>query len=400
MIVLLALSGFFSSSETAFFSLNPLHLRRMEEKHPAGGKRVSRILERPTRLLATVLVGNTIVNVCASSLAFDIAETWMPSRGEIVAVPVMTLLLLIFGEIGPKRIAMLRSEQMALFYARVLPVMITTLSPLRFLVEGITHRMEPWLKRRSHALTEEEFASAIDLGSESGVLDQEEGIMVKAILRLEDLQASDVMTPRVDIKCIDLEENPLPGPDILQSMRRRKVALYRKSMDNLVGFLDVQQYLLKNATSLEDAVIEPLRVPETAQLDCILEDFRLKKSQVAAVIDEYGGIAGMITRGDILKEIVGGIDDEYQQHRELLEKLGKTRWLADGSINIEELRERTGIALASDGFDRLAGWIASELQRIPRAGDEVEAHGCRATVRHVERNRATLVVVERIETSI
>jgi putative hemolysin len=358
--------------------------------------RVSGVLSRPTRLLSTILVGNTIVNVCAASLGFNLAERMVPTHGEAVSIPVMTLLLLIFGEVGPKRIAVFWPERVAAFYAPVLPGVIGLLRPLCLMVEGVTHRLAPFFQARGRTLTEAELESVVDLSGEEGIIDAEESAMVKSIIGLEDLKASDVMTPRVDIVGIDLNEATATYLDTVRRAHVRFLPLYRDQLDHIEGILDVRQYLLDPDHILGRARINPYYVPESCPLDKLLTQFQETRNRVAVVVDEYGGTAGIVTRGDILEEITGEIDSERDQHVPMLEEKGLGQWLADGNISLEALNEKAGLALAAEGVNRLAGWVAAQAERLPRPGETVEAQGCRATVLHMRRNRITLVQLARV----
>ncbi len=199
LVVLMACSGFFSSSESALFSLNPLQLRRISQKRPGAGARVHALLALPTRLLSTILIGNTIVNVAMATVAFSLAEHFFPSRGESISLPALTLLILIFGEAGPKRVGLLLPEQLAVLYAPVLRVLEWAAAPIRNLLERITHAFGPVFRPRGKTLSEEEFEGVLEISGEEGILNADELAMIKAITHLEDLRASDVMTPRVDL---------------------------------------------------------------------------------------------------------------------------------------------------------------------------------------------------------
>lgn len=397
LVLLLALSAFFSSSETALFSLDPLQRRRIEADDAHAAARINRLLASPTRLLSTILIGNTLVNVTASSLGFALAERFAPSKGEAIAVPVMTLLLLIFGEVGPKRIAMFWPAKVSRLYAGILPVAEMIFLPVHLVVDGITRRFEHLFLRRGGTLTEEELESVVDLSHEEGIIAADESAMVKAILGLEDLKASDVMAARVDIVGIDLNDPPEDCVVLAQSTGVRFLPLYTDDLDHIQAMLDVARYLLDPDHVLARASDEPFYLPETATLDMVLAQLQQHGRRVAVVVDEYGGTAGIMTRGDILEEITGEIDDEFDRHKPVLGQLGPGRWLVDANISLEELNERTALDLEAEGVDRLAGWVVAQAERLPVPGEQVEAQGCRAVVREMRRNRIRLVQLERLE---
>jgi CBS domain containing-hemolysin-like protein len=397
ILALLVCSAFFSSAEVAFFSLNEIQLHQVEEKHGAAGKRVRSILERPTRLLSTILIGNTLVNVCASVICFALLKNASEAYAEPLSITIMTLLLLVFGEVGPKRVAMLMPERMTLLYAPVLQGLIPIVMPVRFLMERITQRFRHRFHRRGRTLTEEEFEGVLDLSSEEGVLDEDERAMVKAIIRLEDLKASDVMTPRVDIIGLDLDDLPEDPVDYVCNARVRRLLLYHDQLDHVEGFLDVKTFLLEPDHDIQKAWISPLYVPETAPLDQLLRQLQREKRRAAVVVDEYGGTAGIITRGDILEEIVGEINDVYAEHKLEIEKLGNNRWLIDGELSLEDLNEKLDLDLGDEGEDRISGWVMRIAEHLPRPGETVEADGCRVTVQRVRKHRIELVLLEKLQ---
>ena len=395
-MVLFACSAFFSSSETALFSLDPLKLYRIRKARPRRAALIEKLMTRPEALLSTILIGNTLVNVVAASLGFAIAETLFPSHGEAVAIPAVTVCLLILGEVAPKRLAMSHAGRLAALYAPILKPLMRLLTPLRILLEkaaGLFHREPP---RVQDTLTEDEFRTVVEVGEEEGVLDEEERTMVDGIIRLEETQASDVMTPRVDLIGIDLDDPPEDQQRTAESVRFRYLPVYRETLDHPEGFLDVPRFLLSGEQCPADAMIPPFAVPETAPLDTLLTTFQKENRRVAYVVDEYGGTAGLITRGDILEEIVADVDNEYAEAKLTMQEVGQNRWLLDGSVSLEDINYELDTGLEAEGADRIAGWVSAQAERIPRMGETFEAQGVRATVQRVRRHRITLVLLERL----
>jgi len=395
--VLLVCSAFFSSSETALFSLNPIHIHRIGRRHVAAAARLRDLLARPSSLLSTILIGNTIVNVAASSLGYVVAETLLPSRGEMVAIPAMTVLLLIFGEVAPKRLAMIRSEQLAVVYAPILAVLIRLVTPLRWMLEQVSALFHKQLQEEGSSLTEDEFRTVVEVGEEEGVLDEEERTMVDGIIRLEETQAKDVMTPRVDLVGIDLEDPVEEQEDVVRGVRYRYVPVYRDSLDHAEGFLDVPRFILAENPSLSECIIPPFFVPETVPLDTLLATFQREGRRVAFVADEYGGTAGLVTRGDILEEIADDAINEYGQEKPEIQHVDEDRWIVDGGASLEDINYELDRELEAEGADRIAGWVSAHLERMPRSGDTVEKQGCRATVLNVRKRRVLSVELVRVE---
>ena len=397
LLALLLLSGFFSSSEVALFSLNPLHIRRIGKSHPAEADRIRRLVNEPNSFLSTILIGNTLVNVVISVLGFALFTRLFPRHGEWLAMAAMTLLLLLFGEVMPKRAAFRWPVQIARWYAPPLVLLIGALTPLRLGLEWITDRFHGAFQPRGRTLSEDEFESVVAWSEEEGVLHEEERDMLLSILRLEDLQARDVMTPRVDLIGAELNSDTLRLEQIARAAKVRYLVLYREHLDQMAGFLDIRGFLLDPAHRLQPAWSPPIYVPESAPLDRLLEQFLRERRRVAIVVDEYGGTAGLITRGDILEEITGDLDDEQAAHKRLFEPVGPNRWLLDGQISLEEINQKLDAELEADGVDRLAGWIAARLERLPRAGDRVRHQGVEAVVQQMRHHRVTQVLLEQIE---
>ena len=395
-VALMCCSAFFSSTESAYFSLNPLHVRRIGQRRPAAGARIHDILAAPTRLLSTILIGNTIVNVAIAAIGFSIAERLVPGRGESISIPVVTALLILFGEVSPKRIGLLFSEQLAVLYAPVLPWLIRAATPLRALLERITRTFEPVFRPRGKTLSEEEFETVLEISGEEGILNADELAMITAIIRLEDLKVRNVMTPRVDLVGLDLGDDPAGYLARARGSKRNYLLMYRDRIDNVEGFLDVRKFLLDPQHALEAARVPPFYVPENTPVSQVLTQFLREHRRIAVVVDEYGGTAGVITRGDMLEEITGEIYSELNKPRPLFQAAGPHRWLVDANISLEEVNRRLRVRLEAEGADRIAGWIATHAGHVPQQDDVVETQGVRVTVLQTLKQRVTLVQIEKI----
>jgi putative hemolysin len=394
LIVLLCTSAFFSSAETVFFSLNTIEVTRITKRRPRIGQRLKTLLETPTQLLSTIIIANTLVNVVAAGLGFMVAEAIFPGYGEMVSIIVMTLLLLILGEIAPKRIAIDHAARMAEYYIPILTFLMRALAPVRAALNALTSMFRGAFTRRKPGLSENEFLTGIEVGEEEGVLDQEERTMVNGIVRLEQIQTSDVMTPRVDVIGLDLDDTPEKHREVAKHVTYRYLPVYRESLDNPTGVLDVPRFLLSDDDDIEKHVQPVTFVPETAPLDSLLATMQRERQRIAIVVDEYGGTAGFITRGDILEEIVEDVDDEHGESKLTIHPLREGAWLVSGDTSLEDIAYEIKLDLVAEGVDRIAGWVTAQLERIPRVGDTVEAQGCRATVQRLRRHRVVLVLLE------
>jgi putative hemolysin len=396
LLFLLLSSAFFSSAETALFSLNPIQIRRIGKRHADAAAGIERMLRKPMPLLSTILIGNTLVNIAAVAVGYALARRVLPGRPEALSVPVMTFLLVIFGEVSPKRLAMRHAEYLAIQYSGIFRILIPAFTPFRFLLEKTAGLFQKNLRGADRRLTEEEILTVVEVGEEEGVLDKDERNMVDGIIGLEDIEARDVMTPRVDLEGIDLEDAPEESARIAALAHYHYLPLYRGTLDHIEGFLDVRGYLLADRKDLRPHTLPARFVPETVPLDTLLRQFQKDKQRVAVVADEFGGTAGLITRGDILEEIVPDVGSEFGEEKPDIRPLGADRWLVDGKTSLEEINYELDMHLEDDGADRIAGWVAAQAERIPRAGETVVAQGCRATVQRVRKQRVTQVLLEKL----
>ena len=397
LVLFCCASAFFASAETALFSLNPIQIHRIRRGRPKAARQIEEILAAPTTLLSTILIGNTIVNVAAADLGFVIAEHLLPRHGAYIAIPAMTLLLLVFGEVAPKRLAVRQPERIATLYVRVLGVIIALFTPARLALERITRSFEKSFVPRERPMSGEELRTVVDVGHQEGTLNREERAMMTGIIKLETMQASEVMTPRVDLIGIDLNSEPAGYAETARKSGFHLLPVYRGTMDQIEGFLDVPRFLLSAGRDLSEFMLHHVFVPETAPLDTLLTLFQQQNLRVAVVIDEYGGTAGLITRGDILEEIVEDVDLGRDRGKLRIESAGPNRWLVDAGLSLEAVNDELDTNLKAEGADRIAGWIIEQAVHVPKVGEVVQAQGCRATVVNVMRRRIRTVMLEKVE---
>jgi len=392
LIGLFCCSAFFSMLETSLFSLDTLHLGRIRRSHPKAARRIEDALATPTRLLSTILIGNTVVNVIISVIGYSVISRIHPAYAEIISVPVMLALLLLLGEVTPKKVAIRMPERFAVLFSPVLWIPITLISPLRVLFEAATSIFKKLVRSRRKPLTGDEFLTALVVGEEEGILDRDERSMVNGIVRLRSRQVSDIMTPRVDMVGIDLEKAENQYAALAKSIKHRYIPVYRGSLDNIEYMLDVTKYVLGGEKKLSDACIPANYVPETMRLNILLAKLQHKGQRAAIVVDEYGGTAGLVARSDVLEEIVAYVDEERGAPVDpSIEPAGRHCWLIDGTVNLEDVNQKLNLSLSAEGADRIAGWVIAQTGHIPKSGEIVSAQGCTITVKRVRKNRIVLV---------
>ena len=396
LVVLFLCSAFFSSAETALFSLDPIRIQRIRRTRAHCAESIERLLATPTKLLSTILIGNTLVNAGLASIGYAVIARLVHRYDELIAIWIMTLLILVFGEVTPKRLAIRYAEPIAKLYAPVvLPVLIWLLSPFRFVVEGMSSIFEEHLRHRGKRLTEDEFLMAVRIGEQEGALAGQERRMVDGVVQLAGMQASDVMTPRVDLVGIDLDEPPSTYEAAVRDGSTRYAPVYRRNLDRIEGLLDAHKFLLDPERRLQQATLPPLYVPESVTLTALLGMLRHAHTQVAVVVDEYGGTAGMITQDAIMEEILSySIGEDWDRKPPILDA-GKGRWVIHGTTSLEEINYSLGLELEAEGVDRISGWLNVMAGRIPEPGQSVTAQGCKVTVNRARGKRVSLVVLEK-----
>jgi len=384
--VLFVLSAFFSSAETVLFSLTGAQRARIKSRNPAADVRIGRCLDDQAALFSTLLVGNTFVNFAISTLGYYLLSGWIPVGGWL-AVPVMTVLLLLFGEITPKRLALKYTEEIAPLYAQMLWFWRGIFTPFNAVLRMSSRAFSPMLARERRALSDGELVSVMESAAENGEMSAADAKMVEGVLRLSELCANDEMTPRVDIVGYDVDLGEAERAAALASAKHRYLPVFRRTPDAIEGIIDV------DTGKVEDALF----VPETVALDDLLATFAKSGKPLAVVMDEYGGTAGIISVDDILELIVGPkVFRNPDAEPEIVQK-AQNVWEIDGKASLDEINRTLDIELEAEDADRLSGWVQFHAERIPHVGQQIEADGCRATVLKRRHRRVVSVRLEVLE---
>ena len=387
MIVVLALlfllSAFFSSAETVLLSLTGAQRARIKARNAAADRRIANCLSDKALLFSTLLVGNTFVNFAIAALGYRIMSEHLPSGGWL-AVPVMTVLLLFLGEITPKRLALLLTEEIAPAYASLLLFWRAVLTPFNVILRFTSRAFAPALARERRALSDDELISVLDSAAEHGDVSQRDADMIEGVLRLSELSANDEMTPRVDIEGYDIDLPEETRRNALARAQHRYLPVFRRTPDAIEGVID------RETGEIEDAVF----VPETDKLDDLLVTFARSRKPLAVVLDEYGGTAGIISPDDILELIVGPAAFGNPGSEPQIVRKAPNVWEIDARASLDEINRTLDVELDAEDADRLSGWVQFHAERLPHVGQEIEADGCRATVLKRRHRRVTLVRLE------
>ncbi len=384
LLILVCLSAFFSGSETILFSLTPVQRARIRAHNPSGADAIERATRDSAILLSTLLVGNTFVNFAIATIGYWLFTQLFPTYGGFLAVPVMTVFLLLFGEITPKRLALMHAESLAPITARILLFCGIFLKPFNLVFRASTQAFSSAVARERRALSDAELVSVLEIAAERGDFAADDAEMIAGVLRLSELQVSDEMTPRVDIEGIDSDYPEAIQAARRQAVRHQFVPVFRRTPDQIEG-------VYCRATG---QVADALFVHEQMPLDDLLVIFRKSGKQLAIVTDEYGGTAGLITLDDVMEIIMGPKVFDHKDAEPQILKTSAHTWVIDARASLEEVNRELGLELYADDADRLSGWVAFHAERIPHVGQEIEADGCRATVLRRRGHRVASVKLE------
>lgn len=402
LLVLLALSAFFSSNETALMSVNRIRLRSLADE---GNKRAAMaldILENQTpKLLSAILIGNNIVNISASSLATTLAYSFGGYMVSIVTL-ILTVLILIFGEITPKNYATINSEKITLRYIPVFKFLMTIMTPVIFIItlfsRGVMRLMRVDPDAANNAMTEEELRTIVDVSHEDGVIESDEKEMIYNVFDLGDATAKDIMVPRVHVTFADVASTYDELIDIFREDKFTRLPVYKDSQNNIVGIINMKDLLLYDKDTefvIDNFLRKPHFTYERKSISDLLVEMKDSTFNIAIVLDEYGDMAGLITLEDILEEIVGEIHDEYDEKEdELVQKINDREYIIEGSMHLDDVNDHLHTELDSEDYDSLGGFIIEHLDRLPVAGDEVITdEGIRLIVEKLDKNRIEQVHV-------
>ena len=396
LVVLLLGSGFFSASETSLMSLSKIRIRYMEDEGVKGAKLVGSLIEKSSDLLSSILVGNNIVNIAATSVSTSLFISIFGDGGVAIATAVMTVLVLVFGEITPKTIAANSPEKVAVVVSKPISIIMKITKPIVWifnLLTGIIFKImgidndgvKPFI-------TEEELKAMVNVSHEEGVLEMEEREIINNVFQFGDMQAKEAMIQRLDMVAIDIEDSYDEIIELFKSEKLSRLPVYQESIDDIVGILNIKDIIFLSDEEIEnfdikDYVREAFFTYEFKKITQLLEEMKKEKTQMAIVVDEYGGTAGLLTIEDLVEVIVGDIDDEYDEEEEEIVKINDNEYLVEGRTKISDVNEQLGINLESEEFDSIGGFIIGYLKRIPEENEIIEVEDVKFKVESIDKNR-------------
>ena len=394
ILILVLLSAFFSSAETSMTAANRIRIHSLAEQGNKRAITLEKVISNSGKMLSTILIGNNIVNIAASSLATTFTMKVFGSMYIGVATGVMTLLVLLFGEITPKTIATLKADDLALSYARPVYALMTVLTPVIYIVGKLANgilfvlRVDPNAKKDT--ITEHELRSMVNVGQENGVIEREEKQMIYNVFDFGDSAAKDVMIPRIDMTFIDVDST-------YQELMDTRFPVYEDNTDNVIGIINVKDLLLypeHEPFSIRRILREPYFTYEYKRTTDLMMEMRKASVNLAIVLDEYGSTAGLVTLEDLLEEIVGEIRDEYDEDEEepIREIQPGREYEVLGSAKLDDINESLGTHLESEDYDSVGGYIIEQLDCLPREGESVTLEdGMHLVVDELDKNRIELV---------
>lgn len=397
LIILLLLSAFFSSAETSLTTVNKIKMRSLAEDGNKRAKMVIKVTDNSSKMLSAILIGNNIVNLSASSLTTTIAYT-LSDGATIVAIAtgIITILILIFGEITPKTMATIKAEKLALSYAHIIHFLMIIFTPIIVIVNtlsrGILFLLGVDPNAKLNIMTENELRTIVDVSHEDGVIEEEEKEMIYNVFDLGDAEAKDVMVPRVHVIFADVNSTYKELIEIFRENKFTRLPIFEETTDNVIGTINMKDLLLFDSSKefhIRDIIREAYFTHEHKSISELLVEMRKASFNIAIVLDEYGETAGLITLEDILEEIVGEIHDEYDENEEeFFKKINNFEFIVEGSTNLDDLNDRLDLGLESEDYDSLGGYIIEQLDRLPDEKDEtVTDNHVRLVVDTLDKNR-------------
>jgi putative hemolysin len=378
-IICVLLSAFFSSSEVALISIHRAKVRTLVNEGRPGSKAIATLKESPEHLLITILIGNNIVNIAAASIATAIAIQRFGDFGVGIATGFVVIVLLVFGEIGPKIYAARASDSFALTVAPIILFLSRILSPVIWLVERVSPSLGIGKDVGEPVITEEEIKEWIDVGKEEGTIEQGEQDMLYSVLEFADTTAREIMTPRIDVILMEDTVSFEEAIRIFNDTGFSRIPVYHEQIDNITGILNVKDVFSAMVSRRKDSAIkevmyDPMFVPETQKIDDLLKELQVHRVQMAVVIDEYSSFVGIVTVEDILEELVGDIMDEFDKEEPEVQELSPGVFVVDAQTWVEDINERMGLVLPTDeSYETIGGLIIDRLGHLPKhPGEKVD----------------------------
>lgn len=396
LIICLALSALFSATETALMSLSKIRVKQMVENKEKGAERLNKLLSDPNKLLSAILIGNNVVNIGASSLMTSLAIEVFGNTGVGIATGIMTLLILIFGEITPKSLAAQNSEKVSLRVSGFVQFVMIILTPINFVLSKITYFIIKILGGDVHEnqpfITQEELKTIVAVSYKDGVLEDEEKDMIYNVFDFSDSQINDVMITRTEMTAIDINASYEEILDVISKKQYSRIPVYEDTMDNIIGILYLKDLLFlqgetESEFDLRKYIHSPYFTYEFKSTKELFKEMRANRIHMVIVVDEYGGTEGIVTMEDLIEEIVGDIEDEYDKKINDIVVVKENEYIVNGNVRIDEINKEIGTHIESEDFDTIAGFVIGLIDKIPEIGEETEYENIKFIIESINKNQ-------------
>lgn len=399
IIILLMLSAFFSSAETALTTMSEVKIRSMIDEGKRGALTLQKVVSNYGKMLSTILIGNNVINIAASSLVTTLTISIAGNKYIGIATGLLTLCVLLFGEIVPKNVAKIRGDVLAIIYAPIIYFLMGILTPIIWIVDIISRALL-WIIHinpdEKNAITEAELRTYVDASFEDGVIESDEKTLINNVFDFSDSVAKAIMIPNVNMVCVDENARYDEVRETFREHMYTRLPVYHEDTDNIIGIVNIKDFILvddKEAFSIADIMREGYFTHEYKKTSDLLIEMRRESISVAFVLSEYGECVGMITLEDLLEEIVGEIRDEFdEEENDFIRKLDDKTYVIEGSQKLDDINDTIGTELSSEAYDSIAGLVIEKLDRLPEEGDEVILeNGTKMMAITVDNNRITKV---------
>lgn len=395
LVILLILSAFFSSAETALTMINKIRIKTLADEGNKKAAVVLKIEDNPDKMLSAILIGNNIVNISASSLVTIFVQNLFGNWAVSIGTGVLTVLVLIFGEIAPKTAATTYADTLAMFYAKPIWLLMVVLTPVIFIINKLASGVMSifGLKGdvRENTFTEEELRTIMTVSHEEGVIEKEEREMINNVFDFGDAEAKDVMIPRIDMCMVDVESTYEELLEIFRENKYTRLPVYENSSDNVIGIINIKDLILYRSGEnfyIRDYLRDAYYTYEYKKLSELMVEMRKDSVNITIVLDEYGAAVGLITIEDLLEEIVGDIRDEYDYDEvDAFTEIAPGEYMVDGQVKLDDVNDTLGLSLVSEDYDSLGGYIIGFLDRLPSTGDKVDTGNVTLVVDSMDKNR-------------
>ena len=403
LVLLVFMSAFFSSSETALINMSKIRLKHLVKEKVKNADKLEKLYEDSNKLIGAILIGNNIVNVATSSIATIITTSRFSNAGLGISVGLTTLVILIFGEITPKNLALKNSESISLFVAPIILFLVRIFTPILFILNSISNLLSSLLGQRNDdkkpTITQDELKTIVDVSNQEGVLETDETEMIQNIFEFKDLTVDDIMIQRRDIVAISADMSYDEIIDVFKNKQLSRLPIYEDTIDDIIGVLYAKDLFFteqsKEDFDIKAVMREPVFVNEFVKISDFFKKMQQVKTHIAIVLDEYGGVAGIVTMEDLVESIVGDIYDEYDQQDEEVRKLKENIYVINGNSKLTEIQDLLQVELVSKDYESLGGYLMDKMGKIPTQGDIYEDENFKFVISSMDKNRINKVKVIR-----